>query len=70
MVRNSLCYSLELPSQIAGINASQALWGRHQSLLKPLEHLKYWESYNIQQEIFKVLQPENNFTLIAKPKKF
>ena len=70
MVRNSLCYSLELPSQIAGINASQALWGRHQSLLKPLEHLKYWESCNIQQEIFKVLQPENNFTLIAKPNKF
>ena len=70
MVRNSLCYSLELPSQIAGITASQALWGRHQSLLQPLEHLKYWESCNIQQEIFKVLQPENNFTLIAKPKKF
>ena len=70
MVRNGLCYSLELPSQIAGITASQALWGRHQSLLQPLEHLKYWESCNIQQEIFKVLQPENNFTLIAKPKKF
>ena len=69
LYKNNL-YSLELPSQIAGINASQALWGRHQSLLKPLEHLKYWESCNIQQEIFKVLQPENNFTLIAKPKKF
>jgi len=70
MIRNSLCYSLELPSQIAGITASQALWGRQQSLIQPLEHLKYWESCNIQQEIFKVLQPENNFTLIAKPKKF
>ncbi len=68
IVTNSLCYALEIPSQIAGMNGSQSLWGRNQSLLKPLEYIESWGILDIHEKFFKVLQPENSFTLIAKPK--
>ncbi len=67
LVTNSLCFGLELTTQIAGIIASQSLWKRHQPLLEPLTHIKYWGSSNIQKEIFTQLQPEKSFTLIARP---
>ncbi len=68
IVTNSLCYALEIPSQIACMNGSQSLWGRNQSLLKPLEYIESWGILDIHENFFKVLQPENSFTLIAKPK--
>ncbi len=69
LVINSICFGLELTTQIAGISASQALWNRHQPLLEPLKHIKYWGSINIQNIILTKLQPEKSFTLISKPKK-
>ncbi|AAP99862.1 M16 family metallopeptidase [Prochlorococcus marinus] len=67
LVKNALCFGLELPSQIAGISASQALWDRHQALLEPLKYLENWNSSNIQKVFFAHLQQKNSFTLIARP---
>ncbi len=69
LVRNSICFGLELPSQIAGITASQALWDRHQPLLDPLKYIDYWESKNLQTTLFSQLRPEKSFTLIARSKR-
>ncbi|WP_413677087.1 M16 family metallopeptidase [Prochlorococcus sp. MIT 0602] len=67
LVRSSFCFGLELPSNIASISASQALWERQQPLLQPLKYLDTWKEVNIKKEIFAHIQPENSFTLIAKP---
>ncbi len=69
LVRNSICFGLELPSQIAAITASQLLWDRHQSLLEPLNLIDYWEVSNLQTSLFTLLEPSKSFTLIARPKK-
>ena len=69
LVRNSICFGLELPSQIAAISASQILWGRHQSLLEPLNFIDLWESSNLQTSLFSELEPSKSFTLIARQKK-
>ncbi|WP_269623068.1 M16 family metallopeptidase [Prochlorococcus marinus] len=67
LVTNSLCFSLELPSQIAAIAGSQVLWNRHQQLLEPLKYIDSWNANNIKDLIFKQLQLENSFTLISRP---
>ena len=67
IVKNSFCFGLELSSQVAGISGSQALWGRHQSLLYPISHISYWNAERLQEELFSLIQPENSYTLIAHP---
>ena len=62
LLKNSICFGLELPSQIAGISTSQILWDRHQPLLEPLKHIDYWDKSNLTNTIFSELQPENGFT--------
>ncbi len=68
LVRNSILFGLELPSQIAGITASQALWNRNQSLLEPLKHLDFWDSSTLKNNVFPQLHPDKGFTLISRPK--
>ncbi len=67
LVRNSLCFSLELPSQIAGMAGTHMLWGRQQSLLAPLQHIQYWSAERLKKEILCELQPQKSYTLIATP---
>ena len=69
LVKNSLCFSLETPSQVAYLAANNTLWGREQELLEPLKHLKYWAEERLKEEFFKLIQPEFSFTLIAKSSK-
>ncbi len=67
LVSNGLCFSLEAPSQVAGLAGSQALWHRSQPLLAPLDHLSTWTGTRLQEAMLPLLQPEGSFTLIAKP---
>ena len=69
LVENSLYFSLEVPSQISSLLGSQTLWGRNYSLLEPLTFIKEWDEEHIQSRMLRNLQPEESFTLIAKPTK-
>ena len=66
LVKNSLCFGIETPSQVAYLSSSNALWGREQELLAPLNHLNYWEELNLKEEFFKLIQPNLSFTILAK----
>ncbi len=68
LVKNSICFGLELPSQIAAISTSQILWDRHQCLLEPIKYIDFWNKSNLRTEIFSKIQPNDSFTLIALPK--
>lgn len=69
LVKNNIYFGLELSTQIASSLGNQALWGRHQSILKSIKDLSYWTSKRINKLIFPLFNPENCFTLIAKPEK-
>ena len=69
LVKNNIYFGLELSTQIASTLGNQALWGRHQSLLKPIKDISYWTSKRLNELIFPLFNPENSFTLIAEPKK-
>ncbi len=69
LVENGLCFNLEAASQVSGLAGSQSLWGRDQPLLEPLRHIKYWDSVHLKEEVFNLLQPEQSFTLLARPLK-
>ena len=67
LVRNSLCFSLELSSNVASLAGYQTLWGRQQSLLRTLKYLEYWTEEKLQNEIFTTLHPNKSATLISTP---
>ena len=67
LVKNSICFSLEVSNNVASSIGSQALWGRHQPLLNQLKYIEYWTGENLQRKLFSQLQPEQSSTLIAKP---
>ena len=69
LVSNNIYFGLELSTQIASTLGSQALWGRHQPILKPIKDISYWDSKRLNELIFPLFNPENSFTLIAEPKK-
>ena len=69
LVINNIYFGLELSSQIASILGNQALWGRHQSILKSIDDISYWTITRLNQLIFPLFNPENAFTLIAEPEK-
>ena len=68
LVMNNIYFGLELSNQIASTLGSQALWGRQQSILKSIKEISYWTSDRLNKLIFPLFNPENSFTLIAKPK--
>ena len=67
LVANNIYFSQELSTQIASTLGSQALWGRHQSILRSIEELSYWTSKRLNKLIFPLFNPVNSFTLIAEP---
>ena len=67
LVGNGLRYSLESSAQVASMAASHRLWGREQTLLDPLTHLRSWSSERLQAELMKQLHPARACTLIAIP---
>ena len=67
LVRNSHRFSIEASSNVASLIGSQALWERHQPLLKPLQYIEYWSTEKLQKTILSSLQPENASILIANP---
>ena len=69
LVTNNIYFSLELSTQIATALGSQALWGRHYTILKTIKDISYWTSKRLNELIFPLFNPENSFTLIAEPKK-
>ena len=69
LVINNIYFSLELSTQIASTLGNQALWGRHQSVLKSIEDVSYWTNSRLNELIFPLFNPENAFTLIALPEK-
>ena len=69
LVQNNIYFGLELSSQISSILGNQALWGRHQSLLKSIKDIQYWNSNRLKEYIFPLFNPTNSFTLIAEPEK-
>tara|TARA_Y100001968_G_scaffold30119_1_gene23275 strand:+ start:695 stop:1927 length:1233 start_codon:yes stop_codon:yes gene_type:complete len=69
LVTNNIYFGLELSTQIASISGNQALWGRHQSILKSIKDTSYWTSKRLNELIFPLFKPENSFTLIAEPEK-
>ncbi len=68
LVKNNIYYGTELSSQIASTLGAQALWGRHQPLLEPIQNIPYWTADRLNKVIFPLLHPGNCFTLIAEPK--
>ena len=69
IVKNNIYFGLELSTQIASTLGNQALWGRHQSILNLIKDMSYWTSKSLNELIFPLFNPENSFTLIAKPEK-
>ena len=69
IVINNIYFSLELSTQIASTLGNQALWGRHQSILKSVNDISYWTIALLNELIFPLFNPENAFTLIAEPEK-
>ena len=69
LVQNNIYFSLELSSQISSTLGNQALWGRHQSLLKSIKDIPYWDSKRLKDSIFPLFNPLNSFTMIAEPDK-
>ena len=69
LVINNIYFGLELSTQIASTLGNQALWGRHQSVLKSIEDISYWTTSRLNELIFPLFNPENAFTLIALPEK-
>jgi len=67
LVINNIYFSLELSTQIASTLGNQALWGRHQSILKSIDDISYWTTSRLNEMIFPLFNPENAFTLIAEP---
>ncbi len=68
LVKNGLQFSLESTSQVSGMAGSNSLWGRDQDLLTPLKFINYWNQDRLRKKIFTKIQPENSYTLIARPK--
>ncbi len=69
LVTNNIYFGIELSTQIAATLGNQALWGRHQSILKSIEDISYWNSTRMKEFIFPLFNPEDSFTLIAEPKR-
>ena len=69
LVTNNIYFSLELSTQIASALGNQALWGRHQPILKSIQDISFWTSKRLNELIFPLFNPENSFTLIAEPEK-
>ncbi len=69
LVINNIYFGLELSTQIASSLGNQALWGRHQSILKSIEDISYWTTSRLNELIFPLFNPENAFTFIALPEK-
>ena len=69
LVVNNIYFGLELSSQIASTLGNQALWGRHNSILKSIDDISYWTTKRLNELIFPLFDPENAFTLIAEPEK-
>ncbi|WP_413677674.1 M16 family metallopeptidase [Prochlorococcus sp. MIT 0916] len=69
LVINNIYFGLELSTQIASTLGNQALWGRHQAILKTIDDISYWTNSRLNKFIFPLFNPENAFTLIAEPEK-
>ena len=69
LVINNIYFGLELSTQIASTLGNQALWGRHNSILKSIDDISYWTTKRLNELIFPLFDPENAFTLIAEPEK-
>ena len=69
LVQNNIYFGLELSSQISSMLGNQALWGRHQSLLKSIKDIHYWSFNRLKSNIFPLFNPSDSFTLIAEPEK-
>ena len=67
LVINNIYFGTELSNQIASNIGNQALWGRHESILKSIKEISYWTSKRLDKIIFPLFKPENSFTLIAEP---
>ncbi len=69
LVINNIYFGLELSTQIASTLGNQALWGRHQAILKSIDDISYWTISSLNKLIFPLFNPENSFTLVAEPEK-
>ncbi len=69
LVINNIYFGLELSTQIASTLGNQALWGRHQAILKSIDDISYWTTSRLNELIFPLFNPENAYTLIALPEK-
>ena len=67
LVINNIYFGTKLSNQIASNIGNQALWGRHESILKSIKEISYWTSKRLDKFIFPLFKPENSFTLIAEP---
>ena len=67
LVINNIYFGTELSNQIASSIGNQALWGRHESILRSIKEISYWTSKRLDKFIFPLFKPENSFTLIAEP---
>ena len=67
LVINNIYFGIELSNQISSILGNQALWGRHEPILKSINDISYWTSERLSKLIFPLFNPNNSFTLIAEP---
>lgn len=67
LVGNGYRFSLEAPGSVAACAGSQAVWGRQRQLLEPLNDLEQWSATALQERVMQRLQPDQAFTLIARP---
>ena len=69
LVINNIYFGLELSTQIASTLGNQFLWGRKHSILQSIDDISSWTISALIELIFPLFNPENAFTLIAKPEK-
>tara|TARA_B100000700_G_scaffold235851_1_gene261631 strand:- start:224 stop:1456 length:1233 start_codon:yes stop_codon:yes gene_type:complete len=67
LVLNNIYFGIELSNQIASTLGNQALWRRHESILKSIKEISYWTSKRLNKLVFPLFNPEDSYTLIAEP---
>ena len=68
IVKSNYVFNLETSTQLSSFFGNELLWGRKSTINNLESHLKYWNDLDNFTEITKYIQ-EDNFTLIASPKK-
>ncbi len=69
IINNTYLFSLEKICNIASLTGYELLWGREQTLINQIKITNQCDASLINNQILNRINPENSYTLIAKPDK-